>query len=149
MKNQPRLSIKLLQQQPPPLSLLILNRHPPLPSRRSRRQRQPSPEAVDPTGRVQVPDDPNLASCPDPVGEQALAEAFPHLPDNLSRDPNDVDQPLVAARPTEGRRAEDAPPQGGARKERVLSFSNPKRGNFSYRRRRPDVSALRQILSEL
>ena len=122
---------------------------PPLPPRQSRRQRQPSPEAVDPTGRVQCPDDPNLASCPGPVGEQALAEAFPHLPCDLSRDPNDIDQPLVAARPVEGRRAEDTPPQGGVRKEKVLSFSNPKKGNFSYRRRRPDVSALRKILSEL
>ena len=39
--------------------------------------------------------------------------------------------------------------QGGVGKRKVLSFSNPQRGNFSYRRRRPDVSALRKILSEL
>ena len=39
--------------------------------------------------------------------------------------------------------------QGGVRKPKVLSFSNPQRGNFSYRRRRPDVSALRKILMEL
>ena len=119
---------------------------PPLPPRRSRRQRDGSPEAVDPTGRVRVPDDPNLASCPDLVGEQTLADAFPHLPDPLSRDPRDVDQPLIPARP-HGRGAEDDNPQGGVRK--VLSFSNPKKGNFSYRRRRPDVSALKKILSEL
>ena len=125
-----------------------------LPPRQSRRQRDRSPEAVDPTGRIHVPDDPNLATCPDPVGEQILADAFPHLPDPLSRDPRDVSQPSIPARPV-GRRAEDANPssannpQGGARKSKVLSFSNPKRGNFSYRRPRPDISALRRILNEL
>ena len=123
---------------------------PPLPpsSRSSRRQRDNSPVAVDPTGRIDMPDDNNLATCPDLVGEQALADAFPHLPDELSRDPNDVEQPLVPARaanPT----VEDNNPQGGARKGKVLSFSKPKRGNFSYRRRKPDVSYLKQILSEL
>ena len=120
---------------------------PPLPPRRNRRQRQPSPVAADPTGRVEWPDDPNLASCPDPVTEQTLSNAFPHLPDSLSRDPRDLDQPLVPDPPP-------APPQnngqgqGGARR-RVLSFSRPKKGNFSYQRPKPDVNFLQNILSEL
>ena len=126
---------------------------PPLPPRRSRRQREESPP-VDPTGRVPVPDDPNLSICPDPVGEQIIADAFPHLPDPLSRDPNNVNQPLVPPRPI-GREPAgpnnqtDSRRQGGAVRQRVLSFSNPQKGNFSYRRRKPDVSALRAILSNL
>ena len=31
-------------------------------------------------------------------------------------------------------------------RRRVLSFSNPQRGNFSYQRRKPDVSALNAII---
>ena len=130
---------------------------PPLPPRRSRRHREQSPETIDPTGRVSVPDDPNLSTCPDPVGQQILADAFPHLPDPLSRDPRDVDQPLlppVRPNPTPtndnvrgGVDSGDA--QGGARSSKVLSFSNPKRGNFSYRRRRPDINYLKTVLSEL
>ena len=124
---------------------------PPLPPRRSRRQREPSPELVDPTGRVDIPDDPNIASAPGLVAEQTLADAFPHLPDPLSRDPRDLDQPLVPPAPP-------APPttpppdgtdQGGARRQRVLSFSKPKKGNFSFRRRKPDVSFLHQLISDL
>ena len=131
---------------------------PPLPLRRRNRRQQPtSPVAVDPTGRVEVPDDPNLATCPDLVGEQTLADAFPHLPCALSRDPRDVSQPTIPE-PTDGsnpqggvRRepTDGSNPQGGVKKNKVLSFSNPKKGNFSYRRKRPDVSALRKILEEL
>ena len=122
---------------------------PPPPPRRSRQRREEPPAPVDPTGRVEVPDDPNLASCPDPVGEEILANAFPHLPDPLSRDPRDTDQPLVppSANPDQGVTTNDN--QGGAPRPRVQFFSKPKRGNFSYCRRRPDVSALRKILSEL
>ena len=109
--------------------------------------------AVDPTGGVAVPDDPNMASGPDPIGEQILSEAFPHLPDPISRDPRDITQPLVPPQPTtnsetattDGNQTNQR--QGGAK--RVLSFSNPQRGNFSYRRRRPDVSFLRKVVSEL
>ena len=131
---------------------------PPLPPRRrNRRQRVPSPVAVDPTGRVEVPDDPNLATCPDLVGEQTLADAFPYLPCALSRDPRDLSQPTIpepthGSNPQGGARAEPTEgsnPQGGANRGKVLSFSNPKKGHFSYRRKRPDVSALRKILEEL
>ena len=124
---------------------------PPLPPPRQRpsRRRQPSPDvAVDPTGRIEVPDDPNLSICPDPVGETILADAFPHLPDPLSRDPADVDQPLAPTNPNPQQPAElpNSNPQGGAKKSKVLSFSNPKKGNFSYRRKRPDVSAINQLI---
>ena len=118
----------------------------PPPSRRPRRRRDPSPETIDPTGRVEVPDDPNLSTCPDPVGEQILADALPHLPGPLNRDPRDIDQPLLPPPPSNPAPSDN--PQGGASRK-VLSFSNPKKGNFSFRRRRPDVNALRKILSEL
>ena len=116
---------------------------PPLPPPRQRpsRRRQPDPDTpIDPTGRVEVPDDPNHAICPDPVGETILAEAFPQLPDPLSRDPSDVNQPLVPTVPNSN-------PQGGAGKK-VSFFSNPKKGNFSYRRKRPDISAINQLIMD-
>ena len=128
---------------------------PPPPTRRQPRRR-PAEDVdlpVDPTGRVDCPDDPNLPSCPDAVGEAALADAFPHLPHPICRDPNDVDQPLAPSLPSRGRepagpgQQEDAQRQGGAR-PRVLSFSNPKRGNFSYRRRKPDVSAIAKLIQD-
>ena len=121
---------------------------PPLPPRRTRRQREPSPETRDPTGRVVVPDDPNLASCPEPPGEQILSEAFPHLPDPISRDPRDTDQPLVPPSSSNSNPVANDNQGGVPKKKKTLSFSNPKRGHFSYRRPRPDISALRRILSE-
>ena len=103
-------------------------------------------ETVDPTGRVEIPDDNNLPVGPSVVQENILAEAFPHLPDPMSRDPNDLQQPTLGpfAAPSSSGRSN----QGGA-KTRVHSFSNPQKGNFSYRRRRPDVSALNELLKTL
>ena len=122
---------------------------PPLPPRRQRRQ-EPSPERLtDPTGRVDIPQDPNLASGPDPPGEQILADAFTHLPDPLNRDPRDLDQPLVPSAPSNSNPSEGSVQGGVPRNKRTLSFSNPKKGHFSYRRRRPDVNFLRQVISEL
>ena len=121
---------------------------PPPPPRRQRRQRDPSPETIDPTGRVEIPEDPNLASGPGPSGEQILAEAFPHLPDPLNRDPRDLDQPLVPPAPSNSN-PDNGNTLGGAKKKKTLSFSNPKKGNFSYRRRKPDVSFLQRVLSNL
>ena len=105
---------------------------------------------MDPSGRVDIPDDPNLASGPGLAGEQALMDAFPHLPDNLSRDPRDRDQPLVPPSSSSSQSEADSTDNrhGGAPK-RVLSFSNPKPGHFSFQRRRPDINFLQQILSDL
>ena len=84
------------------------------------------------------------------MGQQALADAFPHLPDPLSRDPRDVDQPLAPpSEPAVPNPQQDSQRQGGAAKKKVLSFSNPKKGNFSFRRRRPDINALRSILADV
>ena len=124
----------------------------PPPRPRQRRPRVVDDDPIDPTGRVNVPDDPNLASAPDPVGETILAEAFPHLPEPICRDPRDVQQPLVPQRPPSDNQGGVDRDQGGANRnvrDRVLSFSNPKKGNFSYRRRRPDINALKQLLSNL
>ena len=117
------------------------------------RPRRPTPriiddEPVDPTGNIDIPEDPNLAQPPDSFGQSIIAEAFPHLPDPLSRDPNDVSQPLVPSNVPSNDQGGAETVQGGANK-RVLSFSKPKKGNFSYRRRRPDVNALRHILNNL
>ena len=109
-------------------------------------------DPIDPTGRIHVPDDPNLSSCPDAVGESIISDAFPHIPDPLGRDPNDVDQPLVPT-PIDSHQSDpsvpggsnDSNPQGGVRK-RVLSFSKPKKGHFSYRRRKPDISAIAELI---
>ena len=121
---------------------------PPLPPRRQRRQ-EPSPERLtDPTGRVDIPQDPNLASGPDPPGEQILADAFTHLPDPLNRDPRDLDQPLVPSAPSNSNPSEGSVQGGANKKKKTLSFSNPKSGHFSYRRPRPDINFLKQVLSE-
>ena len=113
-----------------------------------RRPRDPSPETIDPSGRVEIPDDPNIASGPGLVGEQILAEAFPHLPEPINRDPRDLDQPLVPPQRQPPAPNSSDNRQGGA-PQKTLSFSNPKKGNFSYRRRKPDINFLQQVLSEL
>ena len=104
-----------------------------------------------------------------PVGESILARAFPHLPEPLCRDPRDVDQPLLppTTRPgshhsdpsvvggTSGREGGtsnnqggvDSQQQGGA-KPKVLSFSKPRKGHFSYRRKKPDVSAISKLIND-
>ena len=119
---------------------------PPRPPPRRAPPRASTDDPIDPTGRVDVPDDPNLASTPGPVGEAILAEAFPHLPDPICRDPRDTQQPLVPSTASSDN-------QGGANrdgaKKGVPSFSRPKPGNFSYRRRRPDINALKRILINL
>ena len=129
---------------------LPLDDSPPPPPRRPRRAtpRFVDDDPIDPTGGVDIPADPNLAQAPDAFGQSIIADAFPHLPDPLCRDPNDINQPLVTpAAPTDNQGGVVSN-QGGVRK-RVLSFSKPTKGNFSYRRRRPDVNALREILSNL
>ena len=105
-------------------------------------------DPIDPTGRVNVPDDPNLSSCPDAVGESIIADAFPHIPDPIGRDPNDVDQPLLPppqAHTQPPLSVTNSNPQGGAGKK-SHTFSKPTKGNFSYRRRKPDVSAISELI---
>ena len=50
---------------------------------------------------------------------------------------------LALSRPTEGTRDRGGVPPAGTR---VLSFSNPQPGDFSHRRRRPDVSTLNALI---
>ena len=126
----------------------------PPPRPRRQRPRVDNDAPVDPTGRVDIPADPNLAQAPDLVGEAILADAFPHLPEAICRDPRDVDQPLLPPAPPAPSEGVPSNNQGGASpirvapRNRVLSFSKPKRGDFSYRRR-PDINALRQMLLNL
>ena len=99
-----------------------------------------------------VPPDRNLAACPcDPPAGPCVPNPrrFTHkrqrtfsnrggLVPNLEEDngpPSNDDNQLS--------------PNVGQRPKPTLSFSNPRPGNFSYRRRRPDVNALRQILLTL
>ena len=121
---------------------------PPPPRPRRAAPRVVDDDPVDPTGGVDIPEDPNLAQPPGAFGQSIIAEAFPHLPDPLCRDPNNVDQPLVPPTASTNNQGGVAERQGGAQR-RVHSFSKPKQGNFSYRRRRPDVNALKQLLSNL
>ena len=127
---------------------------PPPPRPRRSRPRVDSDDPIDPTGRVEIPADPNFAQPPDAFGESILADAFPHLPDPICRDPRDVNQPLVNSDSSAinnnqgGAMGNSSNNQGGA-KQKAHSFSKPGKGNFSYRRRRPDVNALKLILSSL
>ena len=62
--------------------------------------------------------------------------------------PAQVDRP-VEPECSEGRSSPRGNNRGGAeppQKQCVYSFSNPKKGNFSYQRKRPDVSALNAII---
>ena len=99
-----------------------------------------------------VPPNENLASCPcdPPAGPCApnprrftskrqrtfsnRGGPVPHFQANNDPPPDDDNQ---------------ISPDIGQRPKPTLSFSNPKPGNFSYRRRRPDVNALRQLLLTL
>ena len=69
-------------------------------------------------------------------------EAPPHQNPFLADDPGEG----TSRGPTTSGSKE---PQSQPKAKRVLSFSNPKPGNFSYRRRRPDVNALREIMESL
>ena len=123
---------------------------PPLPPRRSRRQRDCPIEPRDTTGQIEAPEVSNPTPSSDPIDGHS------------SSDPRDMDQSMVPPSPPHPHRVaptdsnsstnqqtDSSDRQGGARRPRVLSFSNPQKGNFSFRRRRPDVSALKKILSEL
>ena len=125
---------------------------PPPPRPRRNRPRPTDDNPIDPTGRVDIPVDPNLAQAPDPVAEAIIADAFPHLPEPICRDPRDFQQPLLPQRPSSDNQGGAVNDQGGANhgvRNRTYSFSNPKPGNFSFRRRRPDVNALKLILQDL
>ena len=111
-----------------------------------------------------VPPDENLAACPcdPPSGPCGPEETF-SPPRSVIGAPSQVQarprprltDPSVAGGPN-GRRAPAAdvpgpsngtPNQGGVpSRRRVLSFSNPKPGDFSFRRRKPDVSAVQTLI---
>ena len=100
-----------------------------------------------------VPADPNLTPCPcEPPAGPCLPEAAPNARSFTSRQERNFSNrggpvPISTQQPPQ-------PPAAGTRNQggapptrnRVLSFSNPRQGNFSYRRRRPDVSALNAII---
>ena len=110
-------------------------------------------DLVDPTGFVDIPSDPNLAAGPDRVQSEILSRVFPHLPDPICRSSASDPQPrthLTDPSDTGGftEPVNNCPQnQGGAPK--THSFSRPTNGHFSFRRRRPDVNALNQILRSL
>ena len=120
------------------------------PSRRVTRPRSPSPDS----SQESIPAPPRSPSPPPIIIRDPL------LPDGAPDDPN------LAVDPTPARDWPDwvtgrndnnngqnqnsnnqTQQQGGAKK--TLSFSKPKPGNFSYRRRRPDVNALKEILNSI
>ena len=124
--------------------------HSPTRSRRVTRPRSPSPDS----SQESIPAPPRSPSPPPIIIRDPL------LPDGVPDNPN------LAVDPTPPRDWPDwvmgqndngneqtrnesnrAQQQGGVKK--TLSFSNPKPGNFSYRRRRPDTNALREILNSI
>ena len=105
---------------------------------------------------VDIPTNPNLAAGPSRsedfamMQREAAASASPeqrptNVPAQSSSSTHLTDRSVVG-----GQKSSD---QGGAstlpnsKGKRVLSFSNPTPKNFSYRRKRPDVSAIQQLLS--
>ena len=111
----------------------------------------PQPSIADPH-EGHVPPNENLAACPcDPPAGPCVSNPrrftskrqrtfsnrggpVPQFHDDSGPPPNDDNQ---------------SSPNIGQRPRSPLSFSRPKPNNFSYRRRRPDVNALRQLLLTL
>ena len=112
------------------------------------------PSSLDPFDG-HVPADPNLTPCPcDPPAGTCLPPPAPTatraFTSREERNFSNRGGPVPAFtedQPSQSSTAETRN-QGGARqaRNRVLSFSNPRPGNFSFRRRRPDVSALNAII---
>ena len=130
----------------------------PAPSRSTSRQRSPSPDnsqrndgdnlfppasppAVirDPQFPDGTPDDPNLASDPTPPRD---------WPNWISSRPSHSQEARARQLVNDSNSNSNDNDQGGVRK-RTLSFSKPKPGHFSYRRRRPDINALKNILTSI
>ena len=119
-----------------------------------RRRQQPQsdddayvPVPFDPN-YVDIPQDPNLAAGPSRAENFLMMQEEAAAAATAPETPAQVDRP-VEPECSEGRSSPCGNNRGGAeppRKQRVYSFSNPKKGNFSYRRKRPDVSALNAII---
>ena len=100
----------------------------------------PTPTSADDPLGGHVPPDENLAACPcdPPSGPCGPAETFDP--------PRRRVQDALAAPPSQ-QQSNSRNNQGGVSyRNRVPSFSNPRPGHFSFRRRRPDVSALSEII---
>ena len=104
-------------------------------SRSATRARSPSPDSSQDSNDSQPPPSPP----PPPI-----IIRDPQFPDGTPDDPN------LAVDPTPPR---DLPSWISTfptnNRQPTRTFSNPKKGNFSYRRRRPDVNALKDILNSL
>ena len=128
------------------------------PSRLSTRQRSPSPDNSqssdggippppaspppiirDPQFPDGTPDDPNLAIDPTPPRD---------WPDWISSRPSHSQEARARQLNTDSTSNSNSNNQGGVRKK-TMTFSNPKPGHFSYRRRRPDINALKNILTSI
>ena len=138
-----------MQPPPPPSRNVPRHRSPSPISSRGDNDSQPlsqsppsSPIIRDPQFPDGCPDDPNLAIDPTPPRD---------WPDWITSRPSHSQE--ARARQLDSNVASDQtennqPQQEGAKKK-TLSFSKPKPGNFSYRRRRPDINALREILQSI
>ena len=124
--------------------------HPPASSQES----DTDPASVDPFDG-HVPADPNLTPCPcEPPAGPCLPEAAPTVTRTFtSRQERNFSNrggpvPIATQQQPTQPPAAGTQNQGGAppTRNRVLSFSNPRPGDFSFRRRRPDVSALNAII---
>ena len=121
-------------------------------SRRVTRPRSPSPVDSQPSNQDVAPPPPP-ASPPPIIRDPQFPDGTPD-DTNLAIDPTPPrDWPTwVTGRQTSDsnqRQNSDSQTQQQGGVKRTLSFSKPKPGNFSYRRRRPDINALKQILNSI
>ena len=90
-----------------------------------------------------TPDDPNLSTDPTPPRD------WPNWISSRPSHSQEARAQQMQQGANDGSNDIQLPQKQGGAREKTLSFSKPKPGNFSYRRRRPDVNALRDILNSL
>ena len=111
----------------------------------------PQPSVPDPH-EGHVPPDENLAACPCDPPAGPCAPNPRRFTSKRQRTFSNRGGPVPQFQPSNDPPPNDdhqLSPNIGQRPKPTRTFSNPKPGNFSYRRRRPDVNALRQILLTL
>ena len=111
----------------------------------------PQPSVSDPHGG-HVPPDENLATCPCDPPAGPCAPSPRRFTSRRQRTFSNRGGPVPQLQLNENPPPDDnqqLSPNVGQRPRPTRTFSNPKPGNFSYRRRKPDVNALRQLLLTL
>ena len=116
----------------------------PVPSSAASPSPQPSGASAEDPFDGHTPSDPNLApcQCDPPENPDAPCNTGPRFFTKKSE--RKFSKPRV--KPAESR--PQGPPNPTSSQKKTLSFSNPKPGHFSYRRRKPDVNALFNLIHD-